>query len=265
MENQTVETSSTLKELAEIKRQAREQAKGKKEDELPEGSAPIEAREEEPAEEVPPPAEEAAPAPAPEPEEEITIRGKTFKSQAEAIKYAESLEDDKLAAEAYNQGIRDTLQARTPIEPQVPAEDNFEEQFYSNPKETLQKVKEQAKAEVIAVIQAEKREEEMWRKFADTYPDLADSKTEVYRILQENAAVLNKMTDVDRAMQILATKTRSYFQTIAERFTPRTALPQKSGQVVSSGGGAQKSVTPVKKDEAPLDFVTEMKKLRGYR
>ena len=46
-----------------------------------------------------------AEAPVPEPEEEIRIGGQTFKTQAEAFRYAEQLEQDKLISEAHTAGV----------------------------------------------------------------------------------------------------------------------------------------------------------------
>lgn len=268
MNTETAETKSTLKELAEIRAQVKSQATGKKED-LPSGSAPVE----EPDESVEPQAasaengdRSAEETPAPkveEPEELIRIGDQTFKTQAEAIAYAERLEHEKMLVESYNQGIRETLQAtQRPTEVAPPPEDNFDEQFYTNPKEALMKMKEQAKAEAIAIVDAREREVAAWNKFASLNPDLADSRTEVMRILQENWDVLGKMKDETKAMGILATKTRSYFQSIADRLKPRVELPNRPAQVVSPGGSSRPSVTPTKKDAAPLTMAEQLKSMR---
>jgi hypothetical protein len=82
------------------------------------------------------------------------------------------------------------------------------------------------------------------------------------RILQENWDVLGKMRDEDKAMGILATKTRSYFDSIVEKRKPRTELPNKQAQVVSPGGGSRPGVTQTKKDAAPLTMAEQLKNLR---
>lgn len=259
------EPKSTLKELAEVRAQTRSQVSGKKEDALPEGADPIEAKAEEAEAPVVASAEKEVEKPAPQEEEPelIKIGDQVFKNQSEAFAYAEKLEQEKLLAESYNQGVREALQAsQKPVEA-APQEDNFEEQFYSNPKETLKKIKEEAKAEALAVVDAREREERAWNKFCTLNPDLADSRGEVMRILQENWEVLGKMRDEDKAMKILATKTRSYFDSIIERRRPRTELPSKPAQVVSPAGSAPRSVTPVKKDDAPLTMAQQLKRLRG--
>jgi hypothetical protein len=223
---------------------------------------------EEPTEDAPaldaPAEEEDAPAvaaEAEEPETLISIGGREFKTQSEAIRYAEELEQEKLLAESYNQGIRETL-ALTQKPVQAQEEDNFDEQFYSNPKEALKKVKEQAKDEIMASINAKDAEKAAWNRFSQAHPDLADSEKEVRRVLQENWDVLGNMKDEKRAMEILATKTRSYFQSIAERVKPRTVLSNRGGQVVSPSGKASSGVTPNKREERPLTMIEQMQSLR---
>lgn len=260
MEQQT-ELKDTLKELKEIRAQAKAEAKG-----LPAGSAPVEAAPEEVAAEAAPEAQDAAPpAPAPEPEEEILLNGKTFKTQKEAFAYAEELEREKMLLEAHNQGLREGIQHRPAVaQPaQAPEEDNFDEQFYLNPKEALKKVKEEAKAEALAVIDAKDKEERAWAKFSSLNPDLAESRPEVMRILQENWEVLGKMTDENRAMNILAQKTRAYFDQIVERRKPRTELRSTQAQVVSPTGGARPGVTPTQRTAAPLTMAQQLKSLKG--
>jgi len=253
--------SQMLQEVEEVNTNSTAVARGERaaEDALPVGSAPVAARADN---EVEPDVEGAAVA-APEPETSIKIGGREFKTQSEAIAYAESLENEKLVSEAYAAGIRETLQAtQKPIEAPV-VEDNFDEKFYSNPRQALNEVKEQAKAELRAETAAAAAERAAWDRFSTAHPDLAGSEKEVRRILEENWDVLGKLSDEKRAMEILATKTRSYFQDIADRFKARTELSGKTGQVVSLGGSAPKSVTQPKKEDRPLTMSEQLRSLRG--
>jgi len=265
------ETSDTLKELAELKNQAKAQAKngGAVDDELPEGTSPLEAKSEttEPqdvAKEEAPVSEAAAPD-EPDVEEEIRIGDKVFKSQREAIKYAEQLAHDNLVNEAYTQGIRDAAKVTQPqgiVEPK-PEDDNFEERFYTDPKGTLAEVKRKAAEEALATMKAEQRRENLWTEFFEKNPDLSGSRKICEQVLAENWDTLGQMTDVPKAMSILATKTRAIFQDYMDRAKPRTELPNRGGQAVSSGGSAPKGVTPPKKEDAPLDFVSQMKRMKA--
>lgn len=266
MENANMEErqESTLAQLA----RAREEAKGTartgqggstrdENEELPEGAAPIEARAESDAVET-----EAAPQ-RKEEETLITIGGQTFKTQREAIAYAEQLEREKLLAEAHAAGIQEALRATRPIPQEEPVEDNFEEKFYANPKEALREVEERATKKALEQIERTTNRENLWKQFFDENPDLAGSRQICEMVLNQNWDTLGQMTDVPKAMKVLATKTRSLFQSYNDRMKPRTELPNKSGQVLSTGGNVRPNVTPQKKDDAPLDFVSEMKRMKS--
>lgn len=195
-------------------------------------------------------------------EEETLIRigDKEFKSQADALKYAESLEYEKLAGDNYNRGIQDAMQAIRPQEPQVQEEDDFEEKFYSNPKETLKAVKDQATQEAIAQIKKEQTRESLWNQFLTENPDLR--RKDAQRVLEENWETLGKITDLPKAMKLLAVKTRAEYQEIAERLRPRTELPNKGGQAVSAGSATPPSVTRAQKEATSPNFIAEMKKMK---
>lgn len=263
---------STLNDLAEIRAQARAQASSKKTEEVPveepkkEEETPVEAK----TEETPPAkAAEGEEAPvakveeAPAEEEEIRIGDQVFKSTAEAIKYAEQLAHDKEISDAHAMGIQEALAASRPaVVSEEPQEDTFDAEFYADPKKTLQKVKESAKAEVKQELKREQAIEEQWRTFEDENPDLVGYRELAKRVLQDNWETIGKMTDVPKARKILATKTRAFFQDYIDRAKPRTELPTKPAQVVSSGSPSGSSgVTPAsaKKEEKPLDFVSQLK------
>jgi hypothetical protein len=265
MQPETNATKTTLQELAEIRAQSKAQAKNgevnaqENDDELPAGSTVIEERESEGqgTEEVAP---VAAAAPA---EEETLIRigDKEFKTQREAIAYAEGLEQEKLIGGAYQQGVREALDAIRPPTPDVaPEEDNFEEKFYANPKQALAEIEERAVAKAEERLTQKQSYEKNWELFQERYPDI--DRLDAERILRENIGTIGKITDRDVGMKELAKKTRAEYQRIIERTKPRTELPNRGGQAVSAGSGSTPSVTPQKKNETPLDFVTELKKMR---
>lgn len=233
-------------------------------EELPEGSSPIEAREEAPILEAKTPEETP-----PEPKEEtpveplIRIGDREFKTQAEAIKYAEELEEEKLRAELYNQGVRDALASGRPlVEPETPKpeEDNFDERFYANPKETLRELEERAILKAESRIEAKMKREVLWNEFLNENPDIRRKDAE--RVLNENWDLFEKMTDFPKAQKILAQKVRSEYDEIRSLAKPRTELTNRTTQGLSSGSGAPRGVTPQKKEDTPLDFISQMKKLK---
>lgn len=270
MENANItEQPNTLKELAAIRTAATHTARTgeggsvneENETELPSGGLTSAAAEtNETSAETPAEASAAAPD---EAGELIKIGDKEFKSQAEAIKYAEQLETEKLINESYSAGIREALRAQAqPVAQEAAPEENFEEKFYADPKGTLKEVQAKATQDAIAQIKAEQTKEKLWNQFFDENPDLAGHRFLCEITLQQNWDTLGAITDIPKAMKILATKTRAIFQEYNERAKPRTELAKGPARVVSSGGGAPASVTQTKKDDPPLTLAQQMRQLR---
>lgn len=258
--------SDMLKEVSSLHKEMKSVATAG-EAELPSGAAPVV---EPPVEEAAAPAEAApveetpeAEAPKAEPETLIRIGSQVFKSQAEAIAYAERLEEEKLVSEAYQSGVRDAIQSQAPAASVAPQEDNFEEEFYSNPKATLAKIKEQAKSEIREENSAAQRKENLWRTFEERYPDIDRRDAEL--ILAQNVDTVGKMTDIDKAMEVIARKTRAEYQRIVERYKPRTELPASRGQATVPSSASGRGVTPQKKDEPVLTMAQQMKNLREQK
>ena len=245
--------------LAQIE-QAKKEAKDVETEELPQGASPLEARAETAEVEGEVAAESEAQAESTEAETSIRIGDQTFKSQAEAFKYAEQLERDKTNAEMYNQGLRDALQSTATPVPVVEPEDNFEERFYSDPKKVIKETRDQAVVEALSIIKAEQNREKQWEVFSGKYPDVRRKDAE--RVLSENWETIGKMTDLDKAMGAMASKVRAEYDEIENLRKPRTELAGKKGQVVSRSGGSPTSVTQQKKNDEPIDFVSQMRKLK---
>jgi len=256
---------STLQELAEIRQSARHTAKtgeggSADEVELPAGGPQKPAVEAKAEEEAPVETTEEVPVEAAPEEPLIKIGNKEFKTQAEAFKYAEDLEEEKLRAELYSQGVKDALQSNRQPEPVAEVvEDNFEERFYSNPKEALAEVQRKATQDAIQQIKAETEREKMWTDFFDKHPDLDGERKLCEMTLNENWETIGKMTDLPKAMDLLAQKTRAIFQGYIDRSKPRTELPSRRGQAVSAGNSARGGVTPNKKEETPLTMSEQIK------
>ena len=207
-------------------------------------------------EEAPAPAEAAAP----EPEEEIRIGDQVFKTQAEAFRYAEKLEQEKLLTEAHSAGVAEVLRAQALAAPAVPVEDKFEEEFYANPKATLAKIQAQATADAEARIDQKINRERQWESFLEKYPDIRRKDAE--RILSEQWDTLGKISDLDKGMKILAEKVRADYAELEEIRKPRVALSEKKGAQTVRSGGSPASVTPKESSERPLTMIEQMKTLR---
>ncbi len=235
--------------------------------ELPQGSSKVAKDEEtavdetETSEETSEAAEgEAVVEPAAE-EEPIRIAGREFKTQKEAFAYAEELELNNKLSEAHNAGVREALESQaraSGVGAAAQPEDDFDARFYANPKETLKQLKEDSKREAFAMMQAERNKENLWSEFLSENPDIRRKDAE--RILQENWDTIGKLTDMAAGKRLLAQKVRSEYDEIIETRKPRTTLSEKKAVVSPSGGGAS-GVTPKKKEDSPLSFTEQMRKL----
>lgn len=200
---------------------------------------------------------QGAAASAREEEEPVRIGGHTFKNQAEAFAWAEQQERERELAEAHAAGIRETLEAtRAPAQPDPEPEDDFEQRFYSNPKETLKEVQIRARDEAVQTIKQEMQRERLWDAFLQEYPDIRRKDAE--RILNENWETIGRMTDLAKAQKVLATKVRAEYEEITNLTKPRTALADRKQTVATGGGTPQRSVTP-KNNDAPLDFASQLR------
>ena len=259
--------SETLAQLRQYKEETKSRASGKK-DALPEGAAPIDP----PIEELPAEGgpvlvvagEDEKPA---TPEEEIRIGDQVFTSQKAAFIYAEKLEREKLEQEAHSAGVREALEAQArssgalapPGQSTPQAEDNFDAEFYANPKETLRKIQEQATQRAVAAVQAEQTKEKLWREFLDEYPDIRRKDAE--RTLQDNWNTIGVLTDMDKGKKLLAQKVRAEYAEIEEIRKPKTPLSGRKPTQSPSGGGAS-GVTPAKKEEKILSFSEQLRSMK---
>lgn len=254
--------SEMVREAQEAINLAKGIANGTIKEEAPvEASAPPE--EEKPAVEAEASSEVEAPASAPTgevEEDEIRIGDQVFKTQSEAFRYAERLAQEKDLAEAHSAGIQEALRAQALSQPAPIVEDKFDEEFYSNPKATLERVRAQAIAEAEQRIDQKLAREKQWEVFLEKYPDIRRKDAE--RILNENWDTLGKISDLEKGMQVLAQRVRSDYAELEEIRKPRTALPEKRGAQTARSGGAPPSVTPKENEARPLTLAEQMRTLR---
>lgn len=268
--------ADTFKEMAKLRAQQRGEVT-EPDEELPQGSPQDETIEETPelkAEST----EEASEAPegdtkdgdhelelSPGEEEPIRIGDQTFKTQKEAIAYAEKLEYDKIISEAHAAGVREALEAQRLKDqptPEEPEDDNFEERFYANPKEALREIEERAIKRAEERVSQSAQREQLWNEFLNEYPDIRRKDAE--RVLQENWDTIGTLTDYGKGKKLLAQKVRAEYDEIVSRLKPKVAMERKA-QALSPSGGAPRGVTPQAREEKPLSFAEQMRKLKGLR
>lgn len=269
-ESQTEGVSAMMGEVRRVSDRAAVKANGGQvEDEaLPQGSSAVEEREETPVESqvateeasVAPEGDAVTAAGSAEEEGPIRIAGREFKSQREAFEWAEKLEQERLIAEAHTAGVREALEAQARsaaiAAPPVPEED-FETKFYSNPKETLREMQTRARDEAVHIMRAESAREKAWNEFSNLYPDIRRQDAEV--ILANNAETIGKLPR-DKGFEALARAVYREYDEIANIRKPKQVLTDRK-PAVSPSGSAPRGVTPQKKEEKPLSFADQLKRL----
>lgn len=211
------------------------------------------------------PAEPEAEAEAPK----FKIGSREFAKQEEAWAYAEQIEQERVAADAFRQGVELASRAAQgnpapqPAAPQEPAE--IDPEYYTNPQSYFQKREAQIIARAQAAIRQDQERatthEQTWTQFYTEYPDLAAAKEFVDLTLQQNWNTLQHV-ETKQALKQLAEKTRAKLKPIIDARMPKTQLP-KVATAVSAGGSQQ--VTQKEKAYRPLSFVEQQKNIKKSR
>lgn len=266
-ETLSVAQSETLQQLQQLQKGEVVLPTGNREtevddemDHLPEASAP-----------------EAAPVQASSESEEVEIDGQRFANQKEAFNYLKSrvgqLETERLLDEARMEGRTEALQyipqlTQQPIVPQSIEEEVNMDKFYEDPKgfmrEYGQKIYEKVKNEVTQAQIVQQQQEQLWTTFTSKYPDLADFRSDVDAVANENAETIKALAtrNKEKAMEFVALKTREKFQRYMEALKPTRNLPNTK-QTVSAGGNP--GVTTTQKTsqvDKPLDFTAQLRQFR---
>ncbi len=204
----------------------------------------------------------------PQAEPKFKLGGREFGSQEEAWAYAEQLEQERLAADAFRQGVELASKANqgNPVPQPVPsAPEEIDPEYYTNPQGYFAKRESEiiakAKAAVDQDLRLRKSHEDTWGQFYTDYPDLAAAREFVDLTLQQNWATLQHV-EKNQALKQLAEKTRAKLKPIIDARLPKTQLPKVT--TAASPGGAQQ-VTPQKKQPQALSLTQQMKNLKKNR
>ncbi len=208
---------------------------------------------------------------APAPKAKIKIAGKEFATQEEAFAYAEELERQNLANDAFRQGIeaaQRNAESNLPAAP-APPEPTPEEisaEMFANPAEFLKKRDQQNEERILARLNqsrtAESAERNLWDNFRKTYPDLSTdadlAEVQSYIRQPQNWAILSK-TETNKALKMAADAIRARHQEIANKYAPGTVLKK----VATTGApGTGREVTRPQTKEKELSFVEQLRQNR---
>ena len=197
------------------------------------------------------------------------LAGKEFQTQEEAWAYAEELEREKAAADAFRQGVEMASQAQgsyPPPQPAAPpAPKEIDPLYYTDPQAYFQKMQaeivDSARSRIRQEAQAEESKRNLWNKFYSDYPDLAPVHDIVAMTFEQNYKRLEHVK-VELAMKEIAEKTRAKLKPYIEAAMPKVALPKV--KTTASPGGANQ-VTQPKTAGKPLNFAQQMKSLKKSR
>lgn len=220
--------------------------------------------------------EEAESKPAP-PSKTYRIGSKKFDSEEEAQAYAEQLEREKISLDAYNQGLLAAQEAQRNVNTQTQPttepepEDDFDDRFYANPKQYLKErdetVYKRAVNDIKSDLAKEKETETIRQRFYSNNDDLTDYQDLVQVVYAQNRDLLESMRDVDKAMDLLAEKTRARIQKIRDAGKPQEELnvtragASQGNRSIVSGGPAQTS------PQKPVGFAEQVRRMseKHYR
>ena len=218
---------------------------------------------------------EAAPEkkPASAAEEVIRIGDKTFTSQKDAWDYAQELDRQNLANDAFRQGIEAanlTQNSNTQNAPAAPPQElKIPDEYYTNPAKYFKdreiemafKVSQAIDSRVALAESHKKTMDDFWTE----YPDLAQNQTRrglALRHINENMKTLGNV-ETKKALKIIAEKARAELKELGVTTLPQKTLPSNPKPAASPGSGT--NPPRPKQDDKPLNFVQQMKNIRTKR
>ncbi len=206
--------------------------------------------------------------------ENIRIGERTFTSTAEAMAYAQELEQRRIADDAFRQGIEaaqnlapgNSLPA-TPAEPTEP--EKIPDLYYTDPaayfKQRESELITKASQTVLGQVEQQKRYEITMNKFWEDHPDLARNgatKDLTTAILNYSFESLKNVT-TEKALQIIAEKARAKLKELGVTTLPQKVLPSNAKPAVSSGSGTV--LTRPKQEEKPLNWTAQMRNMKAKK
>lgn len=254
--------------------------------ETPEETEEEENAEQEPAEGAEGEGEEAddeeAPETPPKPEGKYRIGDKFFKTEAEALAYANKQEEagNPSVLDAYRQGLLDRENANNPnasVTPNPEDEDSVpfdEEKYYENPGKYMQerdrlllaKATEKATRQINQATTTREQGQAIWNEFSTRHPDLAEFRDETEAYVAANKETLQTMVkDKGRpaALDYIALRMKANFRKYQNLGKPTRVLNNSGGGPSPSGQG--RGVTPKPKGEKVMTFAEQIRQNRKVR
>jgi len=206
----------------------------------------------------------------------VEVDGQKFANESVALKYLQGkygeTKTEAMITEARLQGMQEAYshipqsqQAQAPVEP----EDDFDQdKYYEDPVGYTKAREAKLEAKLLARLNAQQtqsqQEAQVWGRFANQYPDLADFKPDVDAIAQEHGETVRMLAkrDEKKAMDYVAMKVREKFQRYVEALKPTKVLTNAKGG--PSFGGNQPVTSQQNQPVADnnLDFTAQLRSIR---
>jgi hypothetical protein len=185
----------------------------------------------------------------------IYLGGKKFSNIDELAAYTSQLEQEKVRAQ-----YAGATYAQPAAQQQV--EKPISELIFEDPEKALELHEQRVIQKLKAQEQAKQNETQLWNKFYSDNQDLADDKELVEFTLSKNWDSL-KALHPDQAIVKLAELTRK----TVSKYRPSNEKKQELQSGVARTGPTATQSAPViqEKAVAPVDFVTQLKKIQKRR
>lgn len=209
--------------------------------------------------------------PPPQKEGKIRIGTEVFDSTEEAMAYAAELQSAIIEKDAFEKGKQSASQTEAPP-PEPDWTEEVEKEIFENPKEAIKKIHQKALDDAQKLLEkrdkqkedadrAAKQQAQTWNSFYEANADLSTPAAQevVKGIMQRDWQELGPM-QADKALPILAQRSRAFIQSLKETQLPTTTLQSKTVVTTKSGNPAT-ATTPQKKSSS-LDFISQINKHR---
>lgn len=183
-------------------------------------------------------------------QKEIYLGGRKFSSLEEVIQYTAQLETEKKRLEQYkpSQTQQEILQtANTP---------KIEDLLFEDPASAIKLIKEDAKKEVLGMIDKQKKHEQVWNKFFSDYPDLKGQEILVNAYQNQ---LWEEIADLppSEGLSKVALKVREKISDLRKGSAVSEDLRSGGATVASGSSGPGTTVTT---RVAPTSFVDQLRK-----
>lgn len=229
-----------------------------------------------PADEAPDEVAEEAPAPAASASggtHKYRIGDKTFATQAEALAYAESVEQQTSEVDAYRQVLREAI-AQTPRAP-APEETSHSnelnaEEIYTDPQTFLKRFEAKIKTETLAQVNQQQalidQDNRVWREFTERHPDLADFREDITALASRIAPEVGSIArgkGQAAAYDYVATKFKAQVERLSSAIRPKREL--RNTVQASAGASGGQNVTPKAPPKKALSFSEQIRQMKKGR